>query len=104
MRPTLVALMVVAGSAVSNAYADTGTYHRCPIEGEAPAEVYMDAGGRNVTFDVRGERHEIRAQGGRFNLRVGPRLYAFDPRFGHPPGLLIIATLSERRTVQCVMP
>ncbi len=104
MRLALAVLMAAAGLTASTAHADTGTYHRCPIEGEAPAEVYMDASGRAVTFDVRGERHEIRAQGGRFKLKVGPRVYAFDPRFLTPPGLLVITTPSERRTVQCIMP
>jgi hypothetical protein len=61
MRLAVAALVIAAGSTASAARADTGTYHRCMIEGEPPAEVYMDASGREVTFDVRGEHREIRA-------------------------------------------
>ncbi len=68
MRHALIALALAASAAASTALADTGTYHRRPIEGEAPAEVYMDGSGRAVTSDVRGERHEVRAKSGRFKL------------------------------------
>ncbi len=74
MRHVLTALALAASAEASAARADTGTYHRCPIGGEAPTEVHMDGSERNVAFDVRGERREVRPQGGRFKPRVGPRV------------------------------
>ena len=54
-----VTVLIVIGTCsvgLATAHADTGTYHRCLLDGGGTAEVYTSGNGRDVTLDVQGAR------------------------------------------------